>query len=98
MDEEAKEIDNLLSEHIVPEIPKNIFIKSKMFPYIFIEPIVVIEVLGTEITESTGHTAGEENVKTGLALRFPRFLRIRYDKDLHDVMTVREIWNLKGEI
>jgi DNA ligase-1 len=40
----------LLSEHIVPEIPKNFFIKSKMLPDIFIEPVVVIEVLGTEIT------------------------------------------------
>ncbi len=68
-----------------------------MLPDIFIEPIVVIEVLGTEITESTGYTVGEGKEKTGLALLFPRFLRIRYDKDLHDVMKVREIWNLKGE-
>ena len=97
-DEEAKEIDNLFSEHIVPEIPKNFFIKSKMLPDIFIEPVVVIEVLGTEITESPGHTAGEGNEKIGLALCFSRFLRIRYDKELHDVTTVREIWNLKGGI
>jgi DNA ligase 1 len=88
----------LLSEHSVPEIPKNVFIKSRMLPDIFIEPVVVIEVLGTEITESPGYTASEGKVKTGLSLRFPRFLRIRYDKDLHDVTTVREIWNLKGGI
>jgi DNA ligase-1 len=35
-----------------------------MLPDIFIEPVVVIEVLGTEITESPGHTAGEEKGKT----------------------------------
>jgi len=63
----------LLSEHIVPEIPKNIFIKSKMLPDIFIEPVVVIEVLGTEITESPGHTAGEEKGKTGLHCVFLAF-------------------------
>jgi len=88
----------LLSEHIVPEIPKKRLYKNKMLPDIFIEPVVVIEVLGTEITESPGHTAGEEKGKIGFALRFPRFLRIRYDKELHDVTTVRDIWNLKGGI
>ena len=46
-DEEAKKIENLLSEYIVSEIPKNVFIKSRMLPDIFIEPVVVIEVLGT---------------------------------------------------
>jgi DNA ligase 1 len=97
-DEDAKKIESLLSEYIVPEIPKNVFTKSRMLPDIFIEPAVVIEILGTEITESPGHTAGEGKGKKGLALRFPRFLRIRYDKDLHDVTTVREIWNLKGGI
>lgn len=92
---DAKEIDSLLSEHIIAEAPKDVFIKSRMLPDIFVEPAVVIEVLGSEITESPGHTAGHEEGETGLALRFPRFLRIRYDKGPYDVTTLREVRDLK---
>ncbi len=92
---DAKEIDSLLSGHTISEAPKNVFIKSRMLPDIFLEPSVVIEVLGTEITKSPGHTAGQGEGDTGLALRFPRFLRIRYDKGPYDITTVKEVRNLK---
>jgi DNA ligase-1 len=95
---DAKEIDSLLSGHIVTEVPKNVIIKSRMLPDIFVEPAVVIEVLGAEITESPGHTAGQGEGETGLALRFPRFLRIRYDKGPYDVTTVEEVRDLKEGI
>jgi DNA ligase 1 len=94
-EEDAEEIDSLLSGHIIAEIPKNVFIKNRMLPDILVEPAVVIEVLGTEITESPGHTAGQGEGDTGLALRFPRFLRIRYDKGPYDVTTVKEVRDLK---
>ncbi len=97
-DRDAKEIDKLLSENIMAEVTKNVFIKSTMIPDTFIEPFVVIEVLGTEITESPGHTAGGGEEKNGLALRFPRFLRIRYDKGPYDITTVQEIKDLKERI
>ncbi len=97
-DADAREIDNLLSGHIITEIPKNVLIKSRMLPDVFIEPAVVIEVLGMEITESPGHTAGEREGNTGLALRFPRFLRIRYDKGPYDITTIKEIENLKERL
>jgi DNA ligase-1 len=92
---DAKEIDSLLSGHIITEVPKNVFIKSRMLPDIFVEPAVVIEVLGTEITESPDHTAGQGEGDTGLALRFPRFLRIRYDNGPYDVTTVEEVRDLE---
>jgi DNA ligase 1 len=94
-DEDAKVIDSLISEHIVPEVPKNVVIKNRMLPDIFIKPAAVIEVLGMEITESPNHTAGEEKGKKGLALRFPRFLRIRRDKGPYEATTVKEIRELK---
>ncbi len=97
-DADAREIDNLLSGHIITESPKNVLIKGKMLPDTFIEPAVVIEVFGMEITESPGHTAGEREGKKGLALRFPRFLRIRYDKGPYDVTTIKEIENLKERL
>lgn len=92
---DAKEIDNLLSGHIVAEVPKNVFIKNRMLPDILVEPSLVIEVLGSEITESPSHTAGQREGDTGLALRFPRFLHIRYDKGAYDITTVKEVRNLK---
>jgi DNA ligase-1 len=94
-DADAKEIESLLSEHVIPEVPKNVVVKSRMLPDIFIEPAVVIEVLGMEITESPGHTAGGGKGESGLALRFPRFLRIRPDKGPYEATTVKEIRNLK---
>ncbi|WP_200896543.1 ATP-dependent DNA ligase [Methanosarcina mazei] len=94
-EEDAEEINRLLSDHIVSEIPKDVSIKKGMLPDIFIEPAVVIEVLGSEITNSPGHTAGEGEEETGLALRFPRFLRIRHDKTPYDAMTVKEVRDLK---
>ncbi len=97
-DADAKEIDSLLSEHIIADAPKDVFIKSRMLPDTFVEPTVVIEALGMEITESPGHTAGEGEGEKGLALRFPRFLRIRYDKGPSDVTTVKDIRNLKEGI
>jgi DNA ligase-1 len=92
---DAEEIKHLLSAHVVSEVPKNVSIKKGMLPDVFIEPAVVIEVLGSEITNSPGHTAGEGKEEMGLALRFPRFLRIRYDKAPYDATTVREIRDLK---
>lgn len=95
---DAKEIDSLLTGHIITEVPKNVIIKSRMLPDVFVEPAVVIEVLGSEITESPGHTAGQGEGDTGLALRFPRFLRIRYDKGPSEVTTVEEVRDLKKGI
>jgi DNA ligase-1 len=94
-EEDTEELNRLLSPHVVDKAPKNVFIKKGMLPDIFIEPAMVIEVLGSEITNSPGHTAGEGKDETGLALRFPRFLRIRDDKGPYDAMTVKEVRDLK---
>ena len=69
-----------------------------MLPDIFIEPAVVIEVLGMEITKSPSNTAGQGKGETGLALRFPRFLRIRRDKGPYEATTVKETRELKEEL
>lgn len=92
---DAEEINRLISPHVVSEVPKDVSIKKGMLPDVFIEPAIVIEVLGSEITNSPGHTAGEGEKETGLALRFPRFLRVRKDKTPYDAMTVEEVKHLK---
>ena len=89
-DETFGTIKEMLEKYRVMERPKRLRLKRAMEPDEFYEPAVVIEIMGAEITRSLGHTAGEENGR-GLALRFPRFLRIRVDKGPNEVTTVEEI-------
>jgi ATP-dependent DNA ligase len=55
--------------------------KNRILPDIFIEPAVVIEVLGAEITESPRHTAVEEKGKQGLHCDFLAFYASDLTKD-----------------
>lgn len=54
----------------------------------------VVEIMYDEISISKQHTAGMATKGKGFALRFPRFLRIREDKDIYDVTTLREVEEL----
>lgn len=89
-DEDFRTIQRKLKKHQVKEKPKRVRLKKAMEPNEFYEPAMVIEIMGSEITRSPSHTAGEENGR-GLALRFPRFLNIREDKGPDEVTTVEEI-------
>jgi DNA ligase-1 len=62
---------------------------------VWLEPKIVMEVSGAEITVSPVHTVAKEKIKKGgLALRFPKFLRWREDKSAEDATTVKEIYEL----
>ncbi len=94
-DDDFDEINDLLEKYFIDNAPGNVNISKMMEPDRYVEPAIVIEVLGSRITTSPGHTAGKDNSKKGFALRFPRFLRIRYDKGPVDATTVEEIGELK---
>ncbi|MBN2487409.1 MAG: ATP-dependent DNA ligase [Methanosarcinaceae archaeon] len=94
-DDDFEEINELLDKHFVDKVPANVLIEKDMQPDRYIEPSVVIEVLGSQITASPGHTAGKNKGDKGLALRFPRFLRIRYDKGPAEATTVEEIRGMR---
>lgn len=68
-------------------------VDSKMTPDVWLEPALVYEVIGAEITLSPVHTAGWGVVRkgAGLAIRFPRFTRVRDDKGPADATTVHEV-------
>jgi DNA ligase-1 len=69
-------------------------VDSKIIPDIFVEPGIVMEVLGAEITYSPVHQCNFGLLKedAGLALRFPRFTgRFRDDKGPLDATTEDEI-------
>ena len=66
-------------------------VDSELKPDIWVEPKYVIEVNADEITKSPVHTAGKEKGKEGLALRFPRMIKLRQDKEPEQATTVKEI-------
>ncbi len=92
--EDFKKIGNKLDKLETDKRPKRLKIKKQMKPDSYYEPKMVIEIVGAEITRSPAHTAAEEKGK-GLALRFPRFQRVREDKAADDTTTVKEIKKLK---
>jgi DNA ligase-1 len=60
---------------------------------VWFSPGVVMEVLGDELTLSPVHTAayGQLRENSGLAVRFPRFIRWRTDKSPKEATQVSEV-------
>jgi DNA ligase-1 len=75
---------------------KPAMVESKMVPDIWIYPEIVMEIQGAEITVSPIHTCafGKIEKDAGLALRFPRLMKIRKDKNIDDATTTNEIIEL----
>jgi DNA ligase-1 len=75
---------------------KPAMVESKMVPDIWIYPQVVMEIQGAEITVSPIHECAYGIIEkdAGLALRFPRMVKIRDDKDPQDATTTNEIIEL----
>ncbi|MFH1601386.1 MAG: ATP-dependent DNA ligase [Candidatus Shapirobacteria bacterium] len=72
----------------VRDQPKQYIVDKNLFPDIWCEPQIVVEIAADEITKSPIHKAG-----IGLALRFPRLKRFR-DKNPEDITTIKEVQKL----
>ena len=93
-DQNLQEIKEILSPLIRENGEPNPQVDTNMKPDLHIDPEVVLEVLGAEISFSPVHTCGRGRLKKdfGLALRFPRFTgRFRDDKSPMDATSVSEI-------
>ena len=75
---------------------KPAMVETKMEPDIWIYPQIVMEIQGAEITISPVHTCalGIIEKDSGLALRFPRLVKIRDDKTVEESTTTNEIIEL----
>ncbi len=75
---------------------KPAMVNSKMIPDVWFYPEIVMEIQGAEITVSPIHTCayGKIEKDSGLALRFPRLVKIRDDKKADDATTTNEIIEL----
>jgi len=99
-DEDLWKLPKMLQKHKIAH--KQSRVQSLIKADIWFKPVVVIEILGAEITLSPVHVCGLNVIRkgSGLAIRFPRFTgRYRHDKAAEDATTVEEIIEMyKGQL
>lgn len=91
-DEDLAKLPKMTRKHVISH--KHPRVKSTIEADVWFEPVVVIEILGAEMTLSTIHTCAMNIIRrgSGLAIRFPRFTsNYRPDKSAEDAARVREI-------
>ncbi len=64
--------------------PENYIVNKNLYPDVWLEPKIVVEIEADTITKSPIHSAG-------LALRFPRLKRFREDKEMEDATSLDEL-------
>ncbi|MEM2485548.1 MAG: ATP-dependent DNA ligase, partial [Candidatus Caldarchaeum sp.] len=91
-DEDLERFTETLNKLKIPH--KSARVDSLMQPDIWVEPRVVLEIIGAEVTLSPVHTCARDVLKEGygLGIRFPRYTgRLRDDKKPEDATTSEEI-------
>lgn len=85
-DEQFREVKALADAHLAQDNHKPVVydVDKNLFPDVWLEPSVVLEIAADEISKSPIHTAG-------VALRFPRLVQIRHDKSFEEVTTLEEL-------
>ena len=86
-DVQFRELSKRLLKIKVADKPKAYEVHKDLEPDFWVLPEVVVEVAADEITKSPKHTAG-------LALRFPRLIRFRDDKNPNQATTSKELKGL----
>jgi len=88
-EEQMVEFEKMLSKIKVPKKPASVV--CELEPDHWVEPKYVIEVIADEITKSPVHTCAKDALGEGLALRFPRVLKLRIDRKPQDATTTKEM-------
>lgn len=88
-----RSLPKALKPYVIPK--KHRLVETNMKMDVWFEPSMVLEISGADLTVSPVHTVAVTKLqKGGIALRFPRLLRIRNDKTPEQATTVQEIWNM----
>ena len=91
-DEDLTKIPKMMQKYVIQH--KHPRVNSTLEADVWFEPVVVIEILGAEITLSPIHTCAMDAIRrgSGLAIRFPRFTgNYRVDKAAEDATTTQEV-------
>lgn len=83
-DEQIKELKKLADAIKVETQPTAYSVTKELVPDVWIAPEIVAEIAADEITRSPLHTAG-------VALRFPRLIKLRSDKSWQDATTLSQL-------
>ncbi|MDI6718224.1 MAG: ATP-dependent DNA ligase [Methanomicrobiales archaeon] len=97
-DAELQALPQRLADAATATKPARLMVRRQAEPDHYIVPKHVLEVLGSEITQSPIHTCGwDEREQRGLSLRFPRFVRWREDRAAEEATTVEEVERMYRE-
>lgn len=90
-DEDLDRLPELLKPYIRDR--KHPRVVAEMEPDVWVDPALVAEVIGAELTLSPIHTCARGVIKpdAGISIRFPRFIRWRPDKRPEDATTSQEL-------
>lgn len=91
-DEHLDQFYRELEKHIIHQ--RHARVDTGMEMDVWFEPVMVIEVIASEITLSPSHTAAMDSIRPGfgLALRFPKFTgKVRDDKQPEDATDTEEL-------
>jgi len=86
-DEQWREMNRRTQRLQISKIPEEYVVDKNLEPDTWVRPALVVEILADEITKSPIHAAG-------LALRFPRLIRFRDEKDPNQTTSLAELEKL----
>lgn len=86
-DEQWKELQVRSAKLIAHSKPEEYDVDKNLYPDRWMKPALVVEILADEITKSPIHTSG-------LALRFPRLIKFRDDKNPSNITSSQELTKL----
>ncbi|MBD3279643.1 MAG: ATP-dependent DNA ligase [Candidatus Pacebacteria bacterium] len=89
-DDQFKDLKQRCNQYEVKSQPKNYQVHKNLLPDVWVQPAIVTEIAADEITNSPVHTAG-------LALRFPRLVQFRDDKDWEQATSLTELEKLQQQ-
>ncbi len=92
-EEEMRTLKEMLEEMKQDSPPKDLDFNEANTPDVWVKPTYVIEIAYDDITQSPTHTCGLKEGR-GYALRFPRMLKLRSDKSIHEITTSQEVAHL----
>lgn len=87
-DDKFRELKQRLDKLVVVNMPKQYAVDKGLEADVWVEPRLVVEVAADEITKSPTHSAG-------VALRFPRLVKFRDDKDVEQATSLGELERIK---
>lgn len=87
-DEQFRELYQRCQPLISDTPPRNYDVPKAVVPDVWVQPGLVVEIAADELTQSPVHTAG-------VALRFPRLVKFRDDKNWQQATTVGELKSLQ---